>query len=187
MKVNRLEAHDRLLLYQKQEQDMGEAVLECIKNVPEAIRSPFYVYGHSRSVAYDEKVSILQLGYSNAPDTRLLWIPVITKPKSTPNTYLFLANRQTDIVQIIWMLPKRELWEQYAPGQMFHNENIWTSIQNFLHDRAALDAPDKDGPTEKQQEEWFKIIGHEAHRKKKMKKEAMRATSAVILPSSATN
>ncbi len=183
MKVNRLEAHDRLLFYQKQQQDMSDAIMECIKNVPEGIRSPFYVYGHSRSVAYDEKVSILTLGHEFAPDSRLIWMPVITKPKSTPNTYLFLANRQNDIVQIIWMLPKRELWEQYAPGQMFHNENIWTSIQNFLHHRGDLDAPDKDGPTEKQQEEWFKIIGYEAQKKKKMKKEARQVNGAASLPS----
>jgi hypothetical protein len=180
MKVNRLETHDRLLTYQKQQQDMGDAVMECVKNVPDGIRSSFYVYGHSRSVAYDEKVNILQLGYDSAPDSRLIWMPVITKPKAAPNTYLFLANRQNDIVEIIWLLPKRELWEQYAPGNMFHNESIWISIQNFLNDRGRLEAPDKNGPTEKDQEEWFKIIGHEAHKKKKMKQKANDLSKLVL-------
>lgn len=179
MKVNRLETHDRLLEYQKQQQDMGQAVLDCIANVPDGINSTFYIYGHSRSVAYDEKVSILQLGYEEAPDARLLWIPVITKPKVAPNTYLFLGSKRSDVIEIIWMLPKRELWEQYGPGKMFFNENIWVSIQNYLHDKERLNAPDKNGPTDKDVEDWRRIFGHEAQKRKRMKDKSKLVTSAV--------
>ncbi len=181
MKVDRLETHDRLLVYQKQQQDMNDAVLECIKNVPDTIRSPFYVYGHSRTVGYDEKISILVQGSEYAPDTRLIWMPVITKPKAVPNTYLFLANKNTDVIEIVWMLPKKELWNQYAPKQMCFNENIWVSIQNFIYDKDQLNSPDKNGPTEKQQEEWFKIYGHEAHKRKNMKESAKRMSKPKTL------
>lgn len=180
MKVNRLETHDRLLSYQKQHDDMGVAVTSCIKNVPDEIRSPFYVYGHSRSVGFDEKLSIIQHGFLSAPETRLIWMPTITKPKATPNSYLFLADKHSDVVKIIWMLPKKELWTQYEPGKMFHNENIWISIQNFLHDNVRLNAPDKDGPTEEDAEKWRHILGHEAHRKKKIREAARRATEGAF-------
>ena len=176
MKVNRLESHDRLLAYQKQHEDMGVAVSECIKNVPDEIHFPFYVYGHSRTVGFDEKLSIVQHGFLNVPETRLIWMPTITKPIPTPNSYLFLAEKHTDVVKIIWMLPKRELWSQYEPGKMFHNENVWTSIQNFLHAKEKLSALDKDGPTEEDVEKWRRIIGHEAHRKRKIREAAKRAT-----------
>jgi hypothetical protein len=170
MKLNRSETHDRLLQYQKQQQSIGDAVFECIRNVPEGIKSPFYVYGHSRSVSYDEKVSILLDGYGEAPDARLIWTPRISKPKASPNTYLFLCNKNTDVIQIIWMIPKREIWNEYKPGQMTHNENVWVSIQNFIHFRDEMNAPDKEGPKESDMIEWRKVYGEEAHKRINLKK-----------------
>lgn len=169
MKLDRLETHDRLIEYQKQQKDLSDGVLECIRNVPDAVQCPFYVYGHSRSVDYDEKINIVQTLKKRAPDSRIIWMPVVTKPKAAPNTYLFLCRKNSDIIEIIWMLPKRELWDQYKPGQMCHNENIWISIQNYLNDKERLNAPDKNGPTEKDIEHFRKVIGHEAHQRKKMR------------------
>lgn len=174
MKVNKFETHDRLLHYQKQQDSMGEAVEECIRNVPDCITSPFYVYGHSKSVGFDEKISLLTLGYEQAPESRLIWIPLITKPKATPNTYLFLARKNSDIIEIIWMLPKFELWQEYSPGKMMFNENIWISIQSYLHHRDKLNEPDKDGPNPQDELEWRRKIGEEALRKKN--KKSMQAT-----------
>ena len=179
MKINRLEAHDRLLTYQKQQDDMAIAVMECIKNVPDAVDFPFYVYGHVRTVGLDEKISIVQGGVINPPESRIIWMPIITKPKASPNTYLFLCRKDSDIIEIIWMLPKIELWSQYEPGKMFHNENIWVSIQNFKHNRERLNAPDSHGPTDDQQKRWFKIMGHEAHEKKRISKLKCEGASKV--------
>lgn len=170
MKINRLETHDRYLLYQKQQESIGQGVQDCINNVPESVTCPFYVYGHSRNVAYDEKVGILMAGYERSPDERLIWMPVVTKPRPTPNSYLFLCRRNSDVIKIIWMLPKQELWDQYAPGQMCFNENIWISIQNYKYDKNAMSQPDQDGPTANDIEDFRRIIGHEAHKKKRMKK-----------------
>jgi len=169
MKIDRLETHDRLLSYQKEHENISHGVQECIRNVPETVSFPFYVYGHGRTVGYDEKVSILQAGAEKTPSNRLIWMPVITKPRPAPNTYLFLCSKNTDLVQIIWILPKRELWEQYAPGKMFHNEVAWDSIQTFLNAKHKLEEKDKDGPTESHQQEWRRIIISEAMKKKREK------------------
>lgn len=180
MKINRLETHDRLLHFQKQQQSISDGLMDCIKNVPDSITCPFYVYGHSRSVGIDEKTGILLSGHSMAPDVRLLWVPTITKPKAAPNTYLFLARKNSDVIKIIWMLPKAELWSQYAPGQMCFNENIWVSIQNYKDNRIELDRPDPDGPTEKDVQDFRRAYGHEAQKRKKMKERA-KATSKLAL------
>jgi hypothetical protein len=170
MKVNKNETHDRLLAYKKKQEGIGEGVLDCIKNVPESIKSPFYVYGHTKTVDFDEKLNILTLGHEESPDSRLIWMPTITKPKATPNTYLFLAKKNSDVIEIIWMLPKFEIWQEYAPGKMMHNENIWISINSYLYHRDQLNAPDKEGPNEKDAEIWRRIYGEEAHKRFNEKK-----------------
>jgi hypothetical protein len=181
MKINRLETHDRLLFYKKEQKDIGDGIQQCINNVPDAITCPFYVYGHSRSVGYDEKKSILINNQKKAPDVRLIWMPVITKPKVEPNTYLFLCRKNTDVINIIWMLPKQELWDQYAPGKLCHNENIWISICNYKYDKSAMNQPDPHGPTEKDILEFRKIMGHEAHKRKRLKETLKLTTSAAFL------
>lgn len=169
MNLDFFETHDRLLQFKKQSDNISQGVVECIKNVPDSITCPFYVYGHSRTVENDEKVSILKLGEKRVPDTRIIWMPVVTKPKAAPNTYLFLSRKNSDVIEIIWMIPKKELWDQYAPGKLCHNENIWVSIQNFIHHRDKLNAPDKNGPTERDVEFFRRTIGHEAEAKKAQK------------------
>lgn len=169
MKVDILDAHDRLLFYQKQQDDISKGIMDCINNVPDSIKCPFYIYGHARTVDQEEQLSIMQLRYEKVPAQRLIWMPVVTKPKAAPNTYLFLARKGSDVIDIIWMLPKRELWEQYKPGNLCHNENIWVSIQNFLHCPDVLNAPDKNGPTESDIKHFRMTMGFEAQFRKKQK------------------
>jgi len=176
MKINRLDTHDRLLFFRKQQNDISQGLQECIKNVPDSIKCPFYAYAHSRQVDFEEKKSIIKsnllLQLEKPPDERLIWMPVVTKPKPTPNSYLFLCRKGSDVVQIIWLLPKRELWDQFKPGQMCFNENIWVSIQNFLHHKERLSAPDEGGPTERDVEHFRKVISEEAHKNKVKKNQA---------------
>ncbi len=164
MKVDKFETHDRLLNYHEKQLDMSDAIMDCIKNVPDDIKGPFYVYGHSRSVQFDEKESIVRLG-NHAPDKRLIWIPRITKPEASPNSYLFLCKKNSDVIEIIWMIPPVELWEEYAPGKMMHNENIWISINSFKSNLDLLNAPDKEGPKEKDVISWKNVYVGEYQRK----------------------
>lgn len=170
MKLNRHETHDRFNIFQKQKDVISEGCMECIKNVPDSIKSPFYIFAHPRTVDYDEKISIMVSGtISNkqqAPSTRLIWSPRITKPKAQTNSYLFLAKKNSDTIKVIWLLPPRELWEQYMPGKMTHNPDVWTSIINFQKHRDILERPEEDGPTRQDEIEFRKIISMEALKRK---------------------
>lgn len=166
MKIKTHEAHDRLQHFQNQQEKMSQGIQDCIKNVPDSIKSPFYVLAHSRMVDIDEKVDLMCKGVDIIPDERFIFQPRITKPKSSSNSYLFLCQKNTDIIQIIWMIPKIEYWEMYEPGKMTHNDIIWESIQNYKNKREQLNAPDPDGPTQKDELNWKFIMSEEARRRK---------------------
>lgn len=148
MKVDFFETHDRLEHFKSDWETISQGVQDCIDNVPDAIKMPFYVFGHSRQIGIDERFNLYFQGHwqemKDVPSERLIWMPRITKPLAEPNTYLFKAQKGTDIVEIEWILPKRELWEQYEPGKINYNEVIWTSIQNYKHARAEMEMPDRD-------------------------------------------
>lgn len=183
MNINRLETHDRLLHFQKQAEKIYEGCMDCLKNIPDAVKFPVYIFAHPRTIEADEKKALLLTGiiprFKEMPTTRLIWMPRVTKPKAQTNSYLFLAKKNDDLIKIIWMIPPRDLWEQYAPGKMTHNEEIWTSIQNFQYAREKLEAPDPDGPSEKNIQEFRKIYAQEA-RKKKREKEIAKAKLAAL-------
>lgn len=148
MKVDFLETHDRLLHFKSDWESISQAVADCIHNVPDEIKMPFYVYGHSRQIGLDERFNLYFQGHwqkmEDVPSERLIWMPRISKPLAEPNTYLFKAQKGTDLVEVEWILPKRELWDQYAPDNMNHNDVIWTSIQNYHHARAEMEKPDRE-------------------------------------------
>ena len=106
-----------------------------------------------------------------APSERLIWTPRISKPNPEPNSYLFLVVQRPDLVQICWLLPKRELWEQYMPGKMTHDAEVWTSIKNFKNARKAMMAPEPEGPKAHHEIEWKRIFGQEAHKRKAEKQQ----------------
>lgn len=161
-KLDKLETHDRLLQYQKQADTIGIEVQKCIDNVPDDIKYPFYVWGHARQVAIDERFGLFMTGefpsFEEVPSERILWIPRCEKPDCTPNSYLFRAFKGSDIVEIVWILPKLELWEQFAPGKMTHNQDVWTSILNFKYHRKELEYPQDGDMNEKERDEFRRII-----------------------------
>lgn len=180
MKLNTLETHDRYEQFHNQWNVIAYGCEECLRNVPDAINFPIYIFAHPRTVEYDEKVNILMTGATSAPSTRLIWTPRATKPKAQTNSYLFIGRKGTDVIQTIWLLPPRELWTQYEPGKMTHNEDIWTSIQNFIHHRDALNAIDADAPNEKQIEYFRRIYGETAQ-ERKAEKERMKLMEGLYL------
>ena len=161
-KIDHLETHDRLLQYNKQIDTIGEEVQKCIDNVPDAVKYPFYVWGHSRHVAIDERLSYFMGGnyekFEDVPSERILWMPRPSKPEATPNSYLFRAQKGSDIVHIIWVLPKIELWSQFGPDKMLHNQEIWTSIMNFKYNKKELESPEEGDMNIDQRDEFREII-----------------------------
>lgn len=175
MKINRLDTHDRLLEFQKQWETISQGVVDCIKNVPDAITFPFYIFAHPRTIDEEEKKSGVLTGIflpSSIPSTRMLYIPRITKPKVQTNSYLFMAyGKHSDMVKIIWLLPPCELWKQLKKGKMTSSQDACASIDNYLYARHRLEEPEKDGPTPQNQLDFAKIFAYEAYKRKVNKQE----------------
>lgn len=141
MKVNTLEAHDRLLHLKKdQANNISQGAEDCLKRNPNSVEMqkyfPYiYIFAHPRT-AEDGVTKIM------------LWQPRLTKPKAQTNSYLFRAISNTDLLEIIWLLPPRELWKQYETGNILECSDILTSIRNFESFREELEKPHDDDLSE---------------------------------------
>jgi hypothetical protein len=134
MKVNRLEAHDRLkYLIEDQSKYVQQGAEDCLKKNPLSLayqdRSPYvYIYGHART-------------HDNGVDKRLLWEPRLTKPLPQSNSYLFRALSKTDTMEVCWVLPPSETWSQYKKGNVVESDIIGWSIFQYHNKREELGAP----------------------------------------------
>ena len=128
LKVNRLDAHDRLEYFTKQSFDIGECCQNLIDQRPFGDH-PFYIFAHARTD--DDGVT-----------KRLIWQPRLTKPKAQTNSMLFKVKPGSDEIKIIWMLPAREMWDSYKKGKLTENETIFNSIYDFENNREKLEEPD---------------------------------------------
>ena len=137
MKVNRLEAHDRLLHLHKDQADrIALGAEDCLKKNKDSLMMqeyfPYiYMFAHPRTA-------------EDGATKRMLWQPRLTKPKAQTNSYLFRAISKSDILEIIWLLPPRELWKQYETGNILESRDILTSIHNFENFREELERPHED-------------------------------------------
>lgn len=143
MKIDPLDAHDRLLHFKKdQSANLFEGVNECLTKNKDCVSMqehfPYvYIFAHPRTA-------------EDGVTKRMIWQPRLTIPKAQTNSYLFRAISKTDLIQIVWLLPPRELWEQYQMGKVTESSDVVTSIMNFLHAREALEHPHIDDWTEYQ-------------------------------------
>jgi len=120
MKLNRLETHDRLLHFKKdQEANIFQGAEDCLKKNPDSLffqsKSPYiYIFAHPRTC--DDGVT-----------KKMFWQPRLWKPKAQTNSYLFRAKSNTDIIEICWLLPPKELWNQYILDNVTeHKEVLWS-------------------------------------------------------------
>ena len=141
MKVNVLEAHDRLLHFKKnQEANINQGIEDCLKKNPDSLfyqaRSPYvYIFGHLRTD--DDGVT-----------KRMLWQPRLQKPEAQINSYLVRAISNTDMVEPIWFIPPPEQWAQYKTGNVTEHEFVNYSVQMFLSNKKKLEAKDPDDLSE---------------------------------------
>lgn len=136
MKIDRLETHDRLVEFKKQSSSISECCQDLINQRPFE-HHPFYIFAHART---DED------GFSK----RLLWQPRLTKPRAQTNSMLFKAYPGTDKVRVIWMIPARELWQQYKEGKVTESDITRISIDLFENDRNKLESPEEDDLDDKE-------------------------------------
>lgn len=161
MKIDKNETHDRLLLFKQQSDFISQGCEDCIRNRPEEFGNlPFYIFAHTRTIEIDERIAIFndqlmkeKLGFSigkayqsfeEVPTARLIWTPRLTKPTPQSNSMLFKAYPPGDNIKIIWMLPAKELWEQYEKGLMLENKIVQESIHNFKYEFEKLSSREDD-------------------------------------------
>lgn len=131
MKVDRLETHDRLLTLKKDQAiNLNQGCEDCLKKNELSLAlqrySPYiYIFAHPRTC--DDGVT-----------KKMIWQPRLSRPLPQTNSYLFRAESNTDIVEICWLLPPREMWEQYKEGQVTESEITEWSIELFQNNRDKL-------------------------------------------------
>lgn len=156
LKLNILDAHDRLNQLKSKDHSIGECCQDIINKAPFGNRS-FYIFAHGR--LDDDGVN-----------TRVIWQPRLSKPKAATNSMLFKVKAGSDIVQVIWIIPKRELWGQYQKGNLTENETVTKSIYNFINHREKLEAIEDDDPTDDEINSIYTQLREDAKRSKMMAK-----------------
>lgn len=136
MKISKLETHDRLEHFKK---DQNDAILEglqtCLKLNPLSLalqdRSPYiYIFAHPRTNEFGQKV--------------MYWQPRLGKPRMETNSYLFRIRSHSDECEIMWMLPPKELWEQYEKGNITEHSLVKWSIDQYKSNKSQMENPEPD-------------------------------------------
>lgn len=136
MKIERLETHDRYLELMKQQSlSLSQGAEDCLKRNDLSLRlqqsSPYiYIWAHPRTT-------------EDGSAKRMLWQPRLKKPKAQTNSYLFRAKSNSDEIEVVWMIPPREMWPQYKKGYITESEVVNWSINQFQNNREELE---KDNP-----------------------------------------
>lgn len=165
MKIQLLDAHDRLLDFRKKNSvDISECCQDLVNQRPFGDH-PFYIFAHARTE--DDGIN-----------KRLIWQPRLSKPKAQTNSMLFKAYPGTDLIKVIWMIPDRCMWSQYKKGKLAESSIVIESIDLFQHDRGRLEVNEPDDLTDEQCCAIYESLSRDARFK--------RATSEVFPTSSET-
>lgn len=154
MKINLLDAHDRLQHFTKQSFNIAECCQSLINKRPFGDHT-FYIFAHART--HDDGVT-----------KRLIWQPRLTKPKAQTNSMLFKAYPGTDIIKVIWMIPARELWEQFQKDKLTENQTVCESIYNFQNHREKLEAKEDDDLHDYQIDDIYEQISRDMQSNRKI-------------------
>lgn len=151
MKIQRLETHDRLLHFKEnQSANIFQGAEDCLKKNPLSLQLQqhsdyIYLFAHPRTS-------------DDGCNKRMLWQPRLIKPYAQTNSYLFRAIANTDIIEVCWLLPPRELWSQYEKGKVTENELVIWSIFNFENHRSKLEEPHAEDLDEKKCRNIYRSI-----------------------------
>ncbi len=136
MKLDRLETHDRLEHFKKDQNDaIVQGLNTCLKQNPLSIalqeRSPYiYIFAHPRTREDGVKC--------------MYWQPRLSKPTAQTNSYLFRVKSFTDECEIMWMIPPSEMWTQYEKGKVTESDISCWSIDQFKNNRKKLEEREPD-------------------------------------------
>ena len=151
MKINRLETHDRLQHFVKDQSiNIFQGAEDCLKKNPDSLaiqeKSPYvYLFAHPRTT-------------DDGLNKRMLWQPRLSIPEAQTNSYLFRAISNTDIIEIVWLIPPKEMWKQYDKGLVTESNEVAWSIEMFKHKRKQLEKPHPDDMPEERARLILKAI-----------------------------
>lgn len=151
MKLNRLETHDRLEYFlQDQWATICQGAEDCLKKNRTSLQlqdhSPYiYIFAHPRTA--DDGVT-----------KELYWQPRLTKPSVETNSYLFRAQSKTDIIDVCWLIPPKELWKEYNKGNVLESNLIRWSIHQFKTNKEELCKPDPEDLPDSRCKEIYGLI-----------------------------
>lgn len=163
MKINRLETHDRLLAFKKDQSDIiQQGATDCMTKNPLSLalqqRSPYiYIFAHPRT--HDDGVTKV-----------MYWQPRLGKPKAQPNSYLFRATSHTDLLEVCWMLPPTEMWDQYKKGNVTESDWVTWSIDQYINNKKGLEEPFHEDFLKEKIEMILKEIAREMEEEIRIKK-----------------
>ena len=128
MKINVLEAHDRLkYLINDQSANIYQGAEDCLKRNPLSLsiqeKSPYvYLFAHPRTDDTGTK-------------KRMLWQPRLSIPQVQSNSYLFRALSKSDIIEVCWIIPAKEFWGQYKKDNVTESNWATWSIDQFKNNK----------------------------------------------------
>lgn len=161
MKLNRLETHDRLLHFKKdQALNISQGAEDCLKKNELSLclqqYSPYiYLFAHPRTS--DDGVT-----------KRMIWQPRLTRPTPQTNSYLFRAKSRTDIIEVCWLIPPREQWKQYNKGNVTEDATVRWSIDMFTNHREHLSKPLEDDLSDEIGSKIYQRVFNEITEQRKM-------------------
>jgi len=153
MKIDRLETHDRMQEFMKNDFDIAACCQDMIDKRPFG-RHPFYIFAHART---DD----------DGARKRLIWQPRLTKPKAQTNSMLFKAYPGTDLLKVIWIIPAREMWAQYQKDKVTASKIVFDSILLFQNNRGLLEAREEDDLHDWEIDAIYRQLSYEAQHKSK--------------------
>ncbi len=156
MKLDLYDSHDRLKHFTKKDSRQALDIGECCQNLIDQRpfgNYPFYIFAHARTD--DDGVT-----------KRLIWQPRLTKPTAQTNSMLFKAYPGTDQIKVIWMIPAREMWNQYKKGNVTQHDITAWSIQQFQHNKAELERKEPDDLEDWKIDDIYRQLSQEAKHKK---------------------
>ncbi len=151
MKINRLETHDRLQHLQKdQAVNLAQGCEDCLKRNSLSLslqqHSPYiYIFAHPRTA-------------EDGVNKRMLWQPRLSRPYAQTNSYLFRAQSHSDILEVCWMIPPKEMWGQYNKGNVTENDTVLWSINQYQNNKKNLEAPHAEDLPEERQKYIYRVI-----------------------------
>lgn len=141
MKLDRLETHDRLEYFkQDQAQTIWQGADDCLNRNPLSLalqEKSHYIYLFAHPRTCDDGVN-----------KKMYWQPRLTKPRAQENSYLFRAISKTDVLEICWLIPAKELWEQYRKGNITEEPTVLWSINQYRYNRKSLENMEHDDLSE---------------------------------------